>query len=307
MGLLYDIPALAPSMESNLQLNKRRRFTPNSLPLTIPVSDSSGIEHHNFTSPLLLQLCEQAPGQAEIEAGLLQVGMRVRKSVAEGYKTHQKKFTPRPFFNMHRLSPETQAALTVDSHPEGTESTPLAAASPNLSTATFCGVSLSFLSKYADDWSSSPSVSQQSLWSCSTSHKRSYEAGSDSEDSQDWQPRTPNLVAEAGVHMPVDFFAIDMDTMDDVSTMTQLGDPPRQATNGRRMAMPRSRIRTRQPQMPSTPAVNPFANMTVQQPEPSLGSQFVHQRMVSCGMEAAMDFGDAPFLQRREDVEMDCS
>jgi hypothetical protein len=28
--------------------------------------------------------------------------------------------------------------------------------------------------------------------------------------------------------------------------------------------------------------------------------------MVSCGMEA-MDFGDAPFLQRREDVEMDCS
>jgi len=31
----------------------------------------------------MFQLCEQAPDRAEIEAQLLQVGMRVRKSVSE--------------------------------------------------------------------------------------------------------------------------------------------------------------------------------------------------------------------------------
>src|SRR5882757_4169425 len=103
MGLPYDFLAPVPSIESDSPLCKRRRFTPNTLPSIIPVWDNADIEYHTFDSPLLLQLCEQAPDQAEIEAGLLQVGMRVRKSVAEGYKTQQKKFTPRPFFNMRRL------------------------------------------------------------------------------------------------------------------------------------------------------------------------------------------------------------
>ena len=306
MAFIHDFSAPVPSIESQSPLSKRRRFTPNALPPIIPVTDNSDIEYHTFDSPLLLQLCEQAPDQAEIDAGLLQVGMRVRKSVADGYKTQQKKFTPRPFFNMHRLSPETQAALTAGNDAVTNERTPFAAASQNLSTATFCGVSLSFLSNYADDWSS-PSISQQSLWSYSTSSKRTYETDSDSDESQDWHPRTPNLVADAGMHMPVDYFAIDVDTMSDVSPMTQIGERSRQAFNGRRMAMPKSRNRSFQPQMPPTSAVNPFANMAMQETEQSFGGHSGHKRMMSCGMEAAMDFGDAPFLQRREDIEMDCS
>src|SRR5438309_856631 len=93
-------------------LSKRRRFTP-TIPNIIPCKDNTSIEDHTFDSPLLLQLCEQAPSPQEIEANLLQVGMRVRKSVGDGYKTspQQHRFTPRPFFQVNKLSPATQAAL----------------------------------------------------------------------------------------------------------------------------------------------------------------------------------------------------
>jgi len=308
MGL-PDFAPPAPATESESPLSKRRRFTPITLPPLIPVSDNSAIEHHTFDSPLLLQLCEQAPDQAEIDAGLLQVGMRVRKAVAEGYKTQPKKFTPRPFFPIHRLSAETQAALSTGSTDTGNELSPFSASQVQpLSRATFCGVSLSFLSHYGDDWAS-PAVSQQSLWTYSTSHKRGHEAESDSDESQDWQPQTPNLVADAGMGMPVDYFAIDMETMTDVSQMAQVDDHTRQKFNGRRIAAPRTRTRAVQPTeptMPPTSAFSAFADIATPQPEPQFGSAFGHKRMMSCGMEA-MDFGDAPFLQRREDVEMDCS
>ena len=304
MGIPFEFAAPVHSIESDSPLSKRRRFAPQTLPPIIPITDNSDIEHHTFDSPLILQLCEQAPDQAELDADLLHVGMRVRKSVAEGYQTQQKKFTPRPFFDATRLSPETQAALSGGNTENATQ--PFAAASQNLSTATFCGVSLAFLSHYADDCAS-PSFTEQTLWSCSTSHKRSCETDSDSDESQHWQPQTPSLVADAGMHMPVDYFAIDVDTMSDVSPMTQIGEHARQQFHGRRMAMPRSRSRLQQSaQLPPTSVVNPFANMATPQPEIQFGG-FGHKRMMSCGMEAAMDFGEAPFLQRREDVEMDCS
>ncbi|EXJ80816.1 hypothetical protein A1O3_07100 [Capronia epimyces CBS 606.96] len=308
MGLPQESSGAAPSIDSESHLSKRRRFTPNSLPI-IPVSNNTDIEHHTFDSPLLLQLCEQAPDQAEIEAGLLQVGMRVRKAVAEGYKTQVKKFTPRPFFNVDRLSPETQAALCGGNSGATNELSPYAASQIQpLSTATFCGINLAFMSHYSEDMSNdlgSSFVSEQSLWSYCTSHKRGYEVDSDSEESQDWQPQTPSLVADAGVTMPVDFFAIDMDTMSSVNSMTQIDNRTGQQLNGRRMAMPKSRSRFVQPaapQMPPASPFNPFAHVADHQSEPHLG----HKRMISCGMEA-MDFGEAPFLQRREDVEMDCS
>ncbi|ETI22548.1 hypothetical protein G647_06624 [Cladophialophora carrionii CBS 160.54] len=309
MDVVQDFSVPVPSIESDSPLSKRRRFAPISLPPLIPVSNNSDIEHHTFDSPLLLQLCEQAPDQAEIEAGLLQVGMRVRQSVAEGYKTQQKKFTPRPFFDARRLSPETQAALAGGQSTSTDEPAPFGAASQNLNTATFCGINLAFLSHYGDDWAT-PSVSQQSLWSYSTSHKRSYEADSDSDESQDWQPHTPSLVADAAMHLPVDYFTIDMDNMSDVNPMAQIGDHTRQHFNGRRMAMPKSRSRFHQkaePQMPPTSTVNPFANFAAPQAGAFFDGHFGHKRMMSCGMEAAADFGEAPFLQRREDVEMDCS
>lgn len=305
MGLPTDFLATAPSTDSTSPLSKRRRFTPMTLPPIIPITDNSDIERHTFDSPLLLQLCEQAPDQAEIEAGLLQVGMRVRKSVAEGYKT-QKKFTPRPFFNVNRLSPETQAALVNSNAGTAHELLPYSVSQTQpLNTATYCGVSLAFMSHYSDDMSTSD-ISAQSLWSYSTSHKRGYEGDSDSDESQDWQPETPTLVGDAAMDMPVDYFNIGTDSMSDVSSMSQLGDRARSGFHGRRIMMPKSRNRLVQSIEQPTPAFNPFSNFAVQQAEPQFGQQFGHKRMTSCGMEA-MDFGEAPFLSRREDVEMDCS
>lgn len=310
MGMQYSTPVVPtpePSQlaDSTSPLSKRRRFAPHTLPQVIPVIDTTDIEHHTFDSPLLLQLCGQAPDQAEIEASLLQVGMRIRKSVAEGYKHQQKKFTPRPFFNVSRLSPETQAALINGHKNSGDDLMPYSAAQ-NLSTATYCGISLAFMSHFTDD-NSSQEYSEQTLWNnYSTSHKRSYEVDSDSDESQDWQPLTPTLNPDAAMHMPVDYFNIGNELMADVSPMTQLGDHTRQAFHGRRIAMPRSRQRPVEAMEHTPVTFNPFASFGTQQPESSFGAHNGHRRMVSCGMEA-MDFGEAPFLSRREDVEMDCS
>lgn len=316
MGIPQDLPAAGPAVDSDASpLSKRRRFTPQTLPPIIPVSDNTHIEHHTFDSPLLLQLCEQAPDRAEIEAGLLQVGMRVRKSVAEGYKTQPKKFTPRPFFNPGRLSPETQAAITAGNVGTTNELAPYAAAQVQpLSTATFCGISLAFLSNYPDDWSD-PKVAQQSLWTYSTSHKRGYELDSDSDESQDWQPQTPyapdamDAALNLPLPLPLDYFTVDTDAMSDVAG------PLAAQMAGRRIILPKTRTRPviptpeLQPPMPPTAHVNPFATVSLIPPtqEPAVGAApHGHKRMVSCGIEA-MDFSDAAFLQRREDVEMDCS
>ena len=266
--------------------------------------------------------------------------MRVRKSVSEGYR--KKSFTPRPFANnLSRLSPETQQALLTGNanetkapepyHAGGMHKTGGLAMQP-LATATFCGINLAALSWSGDDWSS-PSVAEQSLWSYSTSHKRNYEADSDSDESQDWQPQTPTLMPDHGfgMAMPIDYFHIGCnDGMSDVSPMTQIGD---RHLRSRKMAKPRGRIQRPQSnafvtvdvQMPPTSAVNPFASINTEMMQQSQYQNTFHQeqqeaqqnllnyapvghrRMLSCGMEASMDFGDASFLQRKEDVEMDCS
>lgn len=299
--MVEDATFGAPNSDSNSPLSKRRRFAPNSLPQVIPSSTNEDLEYHTFDSPLLLQLCEQSPSPAEIEAQLLQVGMRIRKSVAEGYK-NTKKFTPRPFANnLHRLSPETQQALCSGNITSSNELSPYYAGGMHnvgglafqpVSTATFCGISLAALSYLSDDMS----TAEQKLWSYTTSHKRSFDTESDSDESLEWQPQTPTLHADAGMSLPFDYFGLDMETMSDVSPMTQIGDRLR---DGRRVAKPKSRIRqTLQP-----------TSMFNQQPETSPFVQSGHKRMTSCGVEATVmnDFSEATFLQRREDVDMDCS
>jgi Ribonucleotide reductase inhibitor len=315
------------NLSSSNPHSKRRRFTPNgSFPPIIPVSDNRSIEQHTFDSPLLLQLCEQAPLPEQIQADLLQVGMRIRKAVTEGYKTH--KFTPRPFFNMQRLSPQTQAAITGSPDRNSPDRFPYHAGGPHnvgsmamqpIATATFCGINLSALSD-SNGWGG-PLFSSQSLWSYSTSHKRRIELDEDS-DEQDWSPQTPTLMAQAGTGMPIDYFNIDMENMCDVSPTTQIhrhhrqnSFPFKQTTmpelnmmEGRKVAKPKSRVRNAVPLAGPPTLFNPFANMAMI-PEQEHACQPTPV-MMSCGMELNMngnEFGDAGFLQRREDVEMDCS
>lgn len=269
----------------NMCNNKRLRFAPNTLP-TIAISED------DLDSPALIDFYDRSPSQQEIEASLLQVGMRVRKSVAEGYQTPGRRaFTPRPFMNFSRLSPETLSALQ---NADGNSAGSVQNAGAPLSTATFCGINLSMMAHIT----STPAISEQKLWSYSTSSKRRqhFEEDSDSDDSQEFMPRTPELqCADASVAMPQDYFNITTDNMTSLGTWSQSSTAGSTCQN-RKMAQPRSRLRAPPVQQPV--AVNPFAQM----PQQYRG----HQRMRSCGMEA-MDFGEAPFLMPRQDVEMDCS
>ncbi|RMD40795.1 hypothetical protein DV735_g4346, partial [Chaetothyriales sp. CBS 134920] len=318
MGLPVDFTANTFLSESTSPHSKRRRFTP-TYPAIVLSTETDNFEDHTFSSPILPQLSGQAPSQAEIEESLLQVGMRIRKSVHEGYRVSQKKFTPRPFAsNLMRLSPETQRALMGDDKP-ATEPERFSAgglhkvgnlAMQPLATATFCGVNLAMMSWASEDHAA---ADEQSLWTYTTSHKRSHEADSDSEDSQDWQPQTPSLSPEDRNAMTMDCFAIDADDMSDISPLAQ----PLGMFNhhGRKMAKPRTRVRETQMygadahQMPYAGAVGAFGGVEMLPttiPAQPLGLD--NRAELHCGFEAnTMDFGHAPFLQRREDVDMDCS
>jgi hypothetical protein len=174
------------------------------------------------------------------------------------------------------------------------------------------------------------------MWSYSTSHKRSFN-DSDSDDSEEWLPQTPTLDADMGLSHPIpaDYFAIDIENMSDVSPMTQV----REVRTGRKVAKPVSKVGRKVVQPQPTSAWNPFKDIEVQQQvqqqvqqvrgevevnwgmdfgfgqqvaQPQVQESFAinrHQRVLSCGMEAmnTFDFGEAGFLARREDVEMDCS
>lgn len=284
-------------------MNKRRRFAPNMLPV-IASTDNSELLHQTCESPLLYQLCEQAPSEQEIEAQLLQVGMRIRKAVSEGYQntSGRRAFTPRPFFNPNRLSPDTLAALSAPKEDDanfsagGLHNVGAMAMQP-LSTATFCGINIAMMSHIT----TSTPVEEQKLWSYSTASKRRnrFDDESDSDDSQEFMPQTPQLeYADAGMAIPQDYFNIDIEGMSEVRPMKQ-GGAPRTKSHNRKMAQPKSRLRC-VPEQP-LPTINPFAQVA-----PSRSS-FGHQRMRSCGIEAMMDFGEASFLQPRQDVEMDCS
>ncbi|KAK5070189.1 hypothetical protein LTR64_002026 [Lithohypha guttulata] len=273
---------------SEVSLNKRRRFAPDTLPFIVSSEDGA-------TTPLLLEADDRSPSQQEIEAQLLQVGMRVRKSVADGYQNTpgRRAFTPRPFANFNRLSPQTRSALSG-----GTDADASSAGPQNLSTATFCGINLAMMAHV----SSAPAIQEQKLWSYSTASKRrqQFEDDPDSDDSQDFMPRTPQLEyadGEMGPSIPQDYFNILPDNMSNIARSTQ-SPAPQVVNHNRRLAQPKSRLRA-VPQQP-VPVINPFAQIAP--PRSGLG----HQRIRSCGMEA-MDFGEASFLQPRQDVDMDCS
>lgn len=265
-------------------LSKRRRFTPDSLP-TIVREDGT-------TTPLLLEASDRTPSQQEIEAQLMQVGMKISKPAVEA--PGRRAFTPRPFMNFSRLSPETISALSNSPDTDGE----FPAGGPqNLSTATFCGINLAMMSHV----SCTPAIQEQKLWSYSTASKRKqqFEDDSDSDESQEFMPRTPQLdYADADMQtlVPQDYFNIAPDSIDDLSSVTRTRARPN--INSRKIAQPRSRIRPVHEQ--PLPIINPFIQIA---PRPTGHG---HQRMRSCGMEA-MDFNQASFLQPWADVEMDCS
>ncbi|EKV18816.1 Ribonucleotide reductase inhibitor [Penicillium digitatum] len=83
-----------PIPPSNTDLSKRRRFQP---PITTfftsatePVSSNTpAVSHHHHYAAETFSAHPVVP--AKVQSSLLSVGMRVRKSVADGYRTHMSK------------------------------------------------------------------------------------------------------------------------------------------------------------------------------------------------------------------------
>jgi hypothetical protein len=82
------------AMPANVDLSKRRRFQP---PITTfftsatePVSsDTPPVSHHHHYAAATFSATPVVP--AKVQSSLMSVGMRVRKSVAEGYRTNMTK------------------------------------------------------------------------------------------------------------------------------------------------------------------------------------------------------------------------
>ncbi|KAJ5091169.1 hypothetical protein NUU61_006039 [Penicillium alfredii] len=79
-----------PTVPATSTFSKRRRFQP---PITNffstqspePISDTHALSHNHYSAPT----CSATPVvPLKVQASLLSVGMRVRKSVADGYKTN---------------------------------------------------------------------------------------------------------------------------------------------------------------------------------------------------------------------------
>lgn len=172
-----------------------------------------------------------------------------------------------------------------------------------IATATFCGINLAALAHIK-----STPIEEQRLWSYSTSHKRGYEGESDSDD-QEFVPRTPTSEGDNGyTAIPTDYFNIDFDDMDQVSPTTQPNDPMISHMMGRRLAKPKSKKR-QSTELKQSTTHNPFTQLHLPQQLNSI-QWMGRNRATSCGIEAiqaSSHFSNATFLQRREDVDMDCS
>ena len=259
-----------------MEVNKRRRFAPNTFSQLEPGS--------NQELALLHSMCDESLSQHKIDAQLLQVGMKVRDPGEQYQPPSQRAFMPRPFFNSKRLSPSTVSALSANE-------CNLNAIQPT-STATFCGISLAALAHI----SSVPIIEEQKLWSYSTASKRRqhFDDESDSDDSQEFMPRTPQLdCADAGILLPQDSFDINGGDLDECPAIEST-----RKVRSRKMAQPR----LRRSQIQSVLEVNTFAQLSSHQQ-----SRFIPDDLNarSCGTD--MNWGETSVLQPRHDIEMDCS
>ncbi|KAJ5779953.1 hypothetical protein N7457_005113 [Penicillium paradoxum] len=126
-----------PMPPSSSDLSKRRRFQPPITSFftsaTEPVSsDTPALSHHHHYAAATFSATPLVP--APVQSSLLSVGMRVRKSVADGYKTHMAKLeekaplaaadaqtpTIQPYYGSRpsELSPFSGAGKSSFSHDE---------------------------------------------------------------------------------------------------------------------------------------------------------------------------------------------
>jgi hypothetical protein len=239
-----------------------------------------------------------------------------------------------------RLSPATLAAITAPA--KYSELTPYAATAPSsihdigglptiqpLARATFCGISLHHMPSTSSLADSSPSSSQST-----NKNKRAFDDSSDGEDDDvdaDFIPQLPPSAFSA--HLPAPYQPDQASTpftshhrrgssypfkhtpMPDLNVLSA---PTQTNPAHRKLALPKSRVRP-QPQAPASPEQENFGFFGAYGSgwdafEMDQGPTSSDIAIGGCGFEMnlestsnGMDFGEAGFLRRRDEVEMDCS
>lgn len=296
-------PATFPTSEQNRDTNdnqksKRRRF---QVPITryfnaseIP---SSIVPDESTLSPPLPQ---------HVQSNLLTVGMRIRKSVPEGYKTmlvKQSMITPHVSASSSDATPFSDSTSYNELSPYcglhkigGMAVQPLPQHISNTSAAGFSSAQSSITLSAAEqeeDPFSFPS-SQESTISTASSiqphsgrNKRVFDDEVDEDEQQ--------------THNPYDHFSTNPTGMLELNSLMRLGQG--NSSTSRMIAKPRSR-RNRGLHQQQSQAHEMFRKSFVAEGQENFmgnAGSFTH----GFSQEPEFDFGEAAFLSRREDVDMD--
>jgi len=140
----------ASDARNNNPLSKRRRFQPPITSFFSSAGSSSAdsnddgtvrLSHHNYSSPTF---SAHPALPHKVQASLLTVGMRIRKSVPEGYKTEARKSSVYSLASASSTSPTTTTTTTTSSSSSSSSSSSLSCCSASRASyselAPYCGV-----------------------------------------------------------------------------------------------------------------------------------------------------------------------
>ncbi|KAL6238935.1 hypothetical protein BDW75DRAFT_199936 [Aspergillus navahoensis] len=123
-------------------LSKRRRFQPPITTFFTPSSDSNGSSSSSHLSYNHYSAVTNSPTPvvpAKVQASLLSVGMRVRKAIADGYKTHHAKADRYITFSCDHNNSDTSKTTRTTTTPTTIYNAP----SARSELSPFCGISKS--------------------------------------------------------------------------------------------------------------------------------------------------------------------
>ncbi|KAL4982094.1 ribonucleotide reductase inhibitor-domain-containing protein [Aspergillus falconensis] len=123
-------------------LSKRRRFQPPITTFFTPSSDTNSCSSPSHLSYNHYSAVTNSPTPvvpAKVQASLLSVGMRVRKAIADGYKTHHAKADKYTTFSCDHNNNDTSKATRATTTPTTIYNAPSAPSE----LAPFCGMSKS--------------------------------------------------------------------------------------------------------------------------------------------------------------------
>ncbi|KAL3463257.1 ribonucleotide reductase inhibitor-domain-containing protein [Aspergillus heterothallicus] len=270
--------------------SKRRRFQP---PITTffstvahPSSNGPSSVSYNHYSALTHSPIPVVP--AKVQASLLSVGMRVRKSVAEGYKTHHAKSTDE--------KPTTTTTLKHDGRKNHTAVQPSTyTASARSELAPFSGMGRS--SSQYQYTPSVPYLAQEQEYTITTDDDTFSlpPSSQESVDSQSYSAPTPPSILKKRTHTDLDFEPYeDEDEIDlDSDGMDSKWQDPLRLNPFHSASADGAHLHGRT-------ILSPTLN---QQRRRFLGA--AKHRSVAGNPMDLDDFEEPAFLRRREEVEMD--